>query len=241
MTTERIAPPIDLNERFESLGLPVDPERVVQSYNIEIMDDGRQHVTLDYGDLNPSTFLMPRTPVISFGTPKPPKFALGATQEMSYAVRIPDDYVWSPPPSTAFYKADLKPHLEHLDSLRFHLAAWTKTQPKETDMNIEKKNFTTPPIKTPAGSLAQRHLGSLVTITLASGAEITDVLVGVRSGVPSGLIQGDQGNVTLYLQNVGIGYDHNYLVDRNGAFPLEPKSIVLVRRPKAVRAAKVKR
>lgn len=112
-------------------------------------------------------------------------------------------------------------------------------QQKESTM-IEKKNFVTPPTKTPAASLSQRHVGSLVTITLPSGSEITDILTGVMSGVPSRLRNQphSEGQVVVFLQNVGVGYDPEYLRDRNGEFPLDPKSVVLVRRPKTVKAAK---
>lgn len=98
--------------------------------------------------------------------------------------------------------------------------------PKETAM-IEKKNFVTPPVKTPAGSLAHRHLGSLVTITLPSGAEITDILVGVASGKLA-------GQVGIGVQNVTHNsFDYDFLLD--------PKSVVLVRRPRIVKVKAVKR
>lgn len=108
----------------------------------------------------------------------------------------------------------------------------TKKKKEVTTMTkIERKNYTTPPVKTPAGSLAARHLRSLVTITLDSGAEITDVLVALSSGHVG---SSHPDKVRVLLDNVNS--DHY-----EGGFYLDTKSVVLVRRPKVVKKTAAKR
>ncbi len=90
-------------------------------------------------------------------------------------------------------------------------------QPKDIQM-IDKKQFVAQPVRTPAGGLAQRHLGSLVTITTPEGAEITDTLFRISS--TRGI-----NEVRVELQNVEQSSHHP-------EWDLDPKSIVLVRRPR---------
>lgn len=89
-------------------------------------------------------------------------------------------------------------------------------QPKESQM-IDKKQFVAQPVRTSAANLGYRHLGSLVTITTPTGAEITDTLF--RISATKGMDE-----VGVELQNIDqVG---------GGEWFLEPKAIVLVRRPR---------
>lgn len=110
-------------------------------------------------------------------------------------------------------------------------------QPKETTM-IDRKNFVLSPVRVAAGSLAQKHLGSLVTVMLPSGAEITDILTGVRSGRPARQGDPDTSKVVVTLANVGVGYDASRYEDVHGEHFLDPKAVVLVRRPRPAAVAK---
>ena len=103
--------------------------------------------------------------------------------------------------------------------------------------NIDQSQFVakTNAQKVKADSLAAKHLGSLVTITLPSGAEITDVLDGVHVGR---LEQAANVMVVVVLANVGHGFSARNLQDYcYGEHRLNPGSVVLVRRPRAPRKA----
>lgn len=123
---------------------------------------------------------------------------------------------------------ELKSETINSETLRL-LTGGRITITKEIHMTtIDRKNFVGAAVNVPAASLAHRHLGSLVTITLPSGAEVTDVL----SAVAVGSVQhGGVSTIKVYLQNVQP--DH-----LNGGFQLDPKGVVKVRRPKPAPAAK---
>jgi hypothetical protein len=128
-------------------------------------------------------------------------------------------------------QASLAAYQRHLDSWTRDLAACTKTpydstHHQEATMTIDKKDYVTTAVRTPAGSLAQRHIGSLVTITLPSGAEITDVLRAVSA---------NNAEVKVDLANIGAGAHYDVTANRLSTetpHSLDPKSTILVRRPK---------
>lgn len=124
-------------------------------------------------------------------------------------------------------------HGDIFTSNRFTLNRTIKEDPMP---NIDQSQFVakTNAQKVKADSLAAKHLGSLVTITLPSGAEITDVLEGVHSGR---LSEARTEQVVVVLANVGHGFNVRTLQDGYGEHRLDPGSVVLVRRPRAPRKA----
>ena len=106
----------------------------------------------------------------------------------------------------------------------------TTTRPKENIMTVDRKNFVLKATPVKAEALAHKHLGHLVTITLPSGAEVTDILVGVSVGGRYGT---DAQFVIVGLQNIRSGFEYD-----PPDFQLDPKSVVQVRRLRPVPAAK---
>lgn len=112
------------------------------------------------------------------------------------------------------------------------VSRWFNT--KEAPMTqIDQTQFVarTNAQKVKAEALAAKHLGSLVTITLPSGAEITDILDGVHVGR---LENAANGMVVVVLANVGHGFDVRTLRDCYGEHRLDPSSVVHVRRRRTV-------
>jgi hypothetical protein len=96
------------------------------------------------------------------------------------------------------------------------------TRPKETTM-IDKSDFLATASKVRADNLAARDLGSLVTITTPNGVEITDILEAIRADL-------DADHVDLELVYTSRS-------DYESFWEIDPKSVVLVRRPKATKKA----
>lgn len=166
-------------------------------------------------------------------------------QRYMVGVDAPLQIQWkNPAPLT---HANVANYHRQLDVWMRELADCTETpydNKKETLM-IDKKDYVAQAVKTPVASLAQRHIGSLVTITLPSGAEITDVLIGVSSGrLRQRTLVGEHPgqDVEVKLANVGGAPTSSQILGdlRAVAHILGPKSVVLVRRPKPETAAKKK-
>jgi hypothetical protein len=84
----------------------------------------------------------------------------------------------------------------------------------------------------PAKALAQEDLGKLVTITLPSGATITDILIGVGAGVP--FTQRNNGGayfvdgVRVFLENVRLRDEYG---NPHWGWDLDPESPVYATSP----------